>query len=255
MAIWNERIRSKRLQKGITLAQIADKLGVTEATAQRYESGSIKNIPYEHMCAYGEILGCSPAYLMGWENKKTFSEIISDNIKTYRQSLGISPSDIAEHVGISEKDLDDFEKGIRSPSLDEILNLAKAFDISADKLLSLPENTDHDIQELFLANKFNENNYKIFKVHVSGKDQIWISDREAYYKIDTETFNSFVESINNYIAFNIKLMLSKATPIYYNNEKNDTSTLNAAHARTDITWTDEAEKHDKAIMDDDSEWE
>lgn len=66
MAIWNERIRSKRLQKGITLAQIADKLGVTEATAQRYESGSIKNIPYEHMCAYGEILGCSPAYLMGW---------------------------------------------------------------------------------------------------------------------------------------------------------------------------------------------
>ena len=69
MAIWNERIRSKRLQKGITLAQIADKLGVTEATAQRYESGSIKNIPYEHMCAYGEILGCSPAYLMGWETK------------------------------------------------------------------------------------------------------------------------------------------------------------------------------------------
>lgn len=66
MAIWNERIRSKRLQKGITLAQIADKLGVTEATAQRYESGSIKNIPYEHMCSYGEILGCSPAYLMGW---------------------------------------------------------------------------------------------------------------------------------------------------------------------------------------------
>lgn len=66
MAIWNERIRKKRLEKGITLAQIADKLGVTEATAQRYESGSIKSVPYEHMCAYGEILGCSPAYLMGW---------------------------------------------------------------------------------------------------------------------------------------------------------------------------------------------
>lgn len=80
MAIWNERIRSKILQKGITLAQIADKLGVTEATAQRYESGSIKNIPYEHMCAYGEILGCSPAYLMGWidiaeENKPTKEEL------------------------------------------------------------------------------------------------------------------------------------------------------------------------------------
>lgn len=86
MAIWNERIRKKRLEKGITLAQIADKLGVTEATAQRYESGSIKSVPYEHMCAYGEILGCSPAYLMGWVSNtdsildyfdSTLDEIIS----------------------------------------------------------------------------------------------------------------------------------------------------------------------------------
>lgn len=68
MPIWNERIRQMRLEKGITLSQIAERLGVTEATAQRYECGSIKTIPYEHMCAYGEILNCSPAYLMGWEN-------------------------------------------------------------------------------------------------------------------------------------------------------------------------------------------
>lgn len=70
MPIWNERIHEKRLEKGITLAQIADRLGVTEATAQRYERGNIKNIPYEHMCAYGEILNCSPAYLMGWIDDK-----------------------------------------------------------------------------------------------------------------------------------------------------------------------------------------
>lgn len=71
MPIWNERIHEKRTEKGITLAQIADRLGVTEATAQRYERGNIKSIPYEHMCAYGEILNCSPAYLMGWEDNST----------------------------------------------------------------------------------------------------------------------------------------------------------------------------------------
>ena len=69
MPIWNERIHEKRIEKGITLAQIADRLGVTEATAQRYERGNIKSIPYEHMCAYGEILNCSPAYLMGWDEE------------------------------------------------------------------------------------------------------------------------------------------------------------------------------------------
>lgn len=77
MAIWNERIHERRTEKGITLAQVADRLGVTEATAQRYERGNIKNIPYEHMCAYGEMLHCSPAYLMGWEESS--SEAV-DNI-------------------------------------------------------------------------------------------------------------------------------------------------------------------------------
>ena len=88
MAVWNDRIRSMRIQKGITLAQIAEKLGVTEATAQRYESGNIKSVPYEHMCAYGEILGCSPAYLMGWldiaeENKSTKEELTRFKANTY----------------------------------------------------------------------------------------------------------------------------------------------------------------------------
>ncbi len=71
MPIWNERIHERRILKGITLAQVAEKLGVTEATAQRYERGNIKSIPYEHMCAYGEMLNCSPAYLMGWEDNST----------------------------------------------------------------------------------------------------------------------------------------------------------------------------------------
>lgn len=69
MAVWNERIRQRRLERGLTLAQVADKLQVTEATAQRYESGSIKNVPYEHMCTYAEIFNCSPSYLMGWSEE------------------------------------------------------------------------------------------------------------------------------------------------------------------------------------------
>ena len=78
MSIWNDRIHERRIEKGITLAQVAEKLGVTEATAQRYECGSIKSIPYECMCAYGELFNCSPAYLMGWEES---SSINADNIQ------------------------------------------------------------------------------------------------------------------------------------------------------------------------------
>lgn len=84
MAIWNERIHERRIEKGITLAQIAEKLGVTEATAQRYECGNIKSIPYEYMCAYGEILNCSPCYLMGWEEKEHAKEEAPQIMQYYK---------------------------------------------------------------------------------------------------------------------------------------------------------------------------
>lgn len=64
----NERIKERRLQMGLTLAEIADAIGVKEATAQRYESGAIKNISHETICRLSDTLHCSPSYLMGWED-------------------------------------------------------------------------------------------------------------------------------------------------------------------------------------------
>lgn len=69
MNIVNERIKSRRISLGLTLLDIAEYLGVREATVQRYESGEIKNIKHETIQNMASILKCSPAYLMGWEDE------------------------------------------------------------------------------------------------------------------------------------------------------------------------------------------
>ena len=70
MAIMHERIKELRNKNGLTLAQIADALGTTEATAQRYESGKgIKSIPYEVIEKYANIFNCKPQFIMGWEEE------------------------------------------------------------------------------------------------------------------------------------------------------------------------------------------
>ena len=70
MAIMHDRIKELRSKKGMTLAQIADALGTTEATAQRYESGKgIKSIPYDVIEKYANIFGCKPQYIMGWSEE------------------------------------------------------------------------------------------------------------------------------------------------------------------------------------------
>lgn len=62
------RIREIRKSKGMTLFQLAEKLGVSESTVQRYESGNIRNLKYETMTDLAIIFDCSPSYVMGWEN-------------------------------------------------------------------------------------------------------------------------------------------------------------------------------------------
>lgn len=87
LSVLNDRIKEQRLKRGLTLLQVADFLGVKEATAQRYESGEIKNIKHETIVQLAELFHTTPAYLMGWEddNADVFSiPNIEPPPKTYK---------------------------------------------------------------------------------------------------------------------------------------------------------------------------
>lgn len=64
------KIRELRQKNGYTLLEISEKLGVKEATVQRYESGNIKNLKQDTIGKLADILHTTPAYLMGWEEKE-----------------------------------------------------------------------------------------------------------------------------------------------------------------------------------------
>lgn len=140
MAIWNERIHEKRKESGITLAQIAEKLGVTEATAQRYERGNIKSIPYEHMCAYGEILHCSPCYLMGWEDKEHSKEESSPKIMQYYELL----NDLGKHEAIKRvKELTELPRYVQEDAT-HYVNAAHPIDGASEEDKQFDENLMDD---------------------------------------------------------------------------------------------------------------
>ena len=66
--IWNKRIKELREERGLTLLDVSKRLGISESTAQRYESEKgIKNIPYDSIVGYAKVLGVTPSYLMGWD--------------------------------------------------------------------------------------------------------------------------------------------------------------------------------------------
>lgn len=62
-----KRIKDLRQEKGLTLEQVADVVGVGKSTVRKWETGMIANMRRDKIADLAKALGTTPAYLMGWE--------------------------------------------------------------------------------------------------------------------------------------------------------------------------------------------
>ncbi|WP_298591204.1 LexA family transcriptional regulator [uncultured Selenomonas sp.] len=74
-------IRENRLALGLTMKEVADKVGVSEATISRWESGEIANMRRGAIFALAQALSISPNKIMGWDEPVKHKSLPSD---TYR---------------------------------------------------------------------------------------------------------------------------------------------------------------------------
>ena len=65
-----QRIKALRQEKGLTLEQVADVVGVGKSTVRKWETGMIANMKRDKIASLAKALGTTPEYLMGWEEKK-----------------------------------------------------------------------------------------------------------------------------------------------------------------------------------------
>ena len=62
-----QRIKVRRTELGLSIDDLASKLGKNRTTIYRYENGDIENLPLCILDSLAESLDTTPAYLMGWE--------------------------------------------------------------------------------------------------------------------------------------------------------------------------------------------
>ena len=63
-----DRIKQRRQEIGLTVDQVAEKIGKNRATVYRYESSEIEKFPIDVLSPLADALRTTPAYLMGWED-------------------------------------------------------------------------------------------------------------------------------------------------------------------------------------------
>ncbi len=68
-----KRIKQRRIDLGLSVDDIAQKIGKNRATVYRYESSEIEDLPTSVLEPLAKALQTTPAYLMGWGNNDIFS--------------------------------------------------------------------------------------------------------------------------------------------------------------------------------------
>ncbi len=67
----HSKLKELRKLRGMTLDELAGKVGTSKQTIHRYENGVIANVPPERVESLASALGTTPSELMGWDEEST----------------------------------------------------------------------------------------------------------------------------------------------------------------------------------------
>lgn len=101
-----QKIYNLRKEKGMTLEDLGERVGVGKSTVRKWEKGMIKNMRRDKLISLAEALGCSVPYLLDCEESKTFNNM-SRTAEVLEESKlsGVSISDLlGVDYEITEKD-------------------------------------------------------------------------------------------------------------------------------------------------------
>lgn len=79
-----KNLRALRKARGLTLEEVASKIGTSKQTVQRYETGIISNIPRDKVEALASVYGTTPAVLMGWNDG------VGEDLSSYNNISAVS---------------------------------------------------------------------------------------------------------------------------------------------------------------------
>ena len=68
--IMKNYLANRRKELGLTMKEVADSIGVSEATVSRWESGAIANMRRDRIAKYASILDVSPTFIMTGETEE-----------------------------------------------------------------------------------------------------------------------------------------------------------------------------------------
>ena len=81
-----KRLKDKRIALGLTMKQVADRVGVSEGSISRWESGDIYNMRRDKIYELSKVLGVSPLLIVGFA-PEDIEDLHGAGGRVYRQGF------------------------------------------------------------------------------------------------------------------------------------------------------------------------
>jgi len=143
-----KRLKEKRLERGLTLEEVSERINITPVTLHKYENMKVSNVPIDKIEQLALIYNTTPTYLVGWTDDdlskgraKTPTRYIDiynnylkitnakDRLISIREKNDFSKNEFALALGITIDELYEYENGIKEITLNMIERLELWFSI------------------------------------------------------------------------------------------------------------------------------
>lgn len=138
-----ERLKELRIEKRITLRELADKLNMSYSNIAMIERGE-RNYTSDSLKSFCDFFNVSSDYLLGLSNQQ--NGIKTNNLKELRVNKGLTLRELAENINIDKSTLSRYERQEQEIKSSDLLMLAKYYNVPVDYLLC--NNTTYPKDEL-----------------------------------------------------------------------------------------------------------
>lgn len=138
--IFRRRLKKLRLEKKLTLEELAKIIGTTKTTLSRYENGE-RSPKLQLVGALANYFNVDMTWLSGLEDINqpphdvlSLDKKIAANIKKIRTQKQLSKESVADKLGISIKELTLYEEQQKPFTIDVVFDFAKVLGVTFDDL-------------------------------------------------------------------------------------------------------------------------
>ena len=122
-----ERIKQKRLEQGLSLDQLADKMGYKSKTSVFRAEQGMTDLPLSKVKEFAKVLKTTPSYLMGWEDEEgnLDTESLPQKEKLNYEEFMEQSKFFFNDENVSEEDKELFFKSLQEIFLDSLKRTKK----------------------------------------------------------------------------------------------------------------------------------